>query len=84
MLPVEFRNAYEVTSGNAKMFRANIFLTALYFKGDVNIEISLHPGLFDTSAGIYSDVKDLKKFNFIPGRVKYPKDYQPESNFGDF
>ena len=84
LLPVEFRNAYEVTSGNAKMFRANIFLTALYFKGDVNIEISLHPGLFDTSAGIYRDVKDLKKFNFIPGRVKYPKDYQPESNFGDF
>ena len=84
LLPVEFRNAYEVTSGNAKIFRANIFLTALYFKGDVNIEISLHPGLFDTSAGIYSDVKDLKKFNFIPGRVKYPKDYQPESNFEIF
>ena len=77
LLPVEYRNAYKIKGTSAKLFRANIFMTGVFFDKDLDIEIMLYPSSLQVLLGILDDIKDLKKFNFNSGLVNYPLEYQP-------
>ncbi|MDA9637033.1 hypothetical protein N9T42_04950, partial [SAR86 cluster bacterium] len=77
LLPVEYRNAYKIYGTSAKLFRANIFMTGVFFDKDLDIEIMFYPSSLQVLSGILDDIKDLKKFNFNSGLVNYPLEYQP-------
>jgi membrane-associated protein len=82
ILPLEYRHTMKIKGdGNYKIIRVNLFLTGIYFRGNVNLNISSYSN-YNIISGLLEDKKDQNKYKLISdSAVNYPHNFQPHSIF---